>query len=516
MALDDSANNREDVGKGLAFLGLAVGLLTGAAVYGVVEYWIDAADANALAAPVSVLLFIVTAAAAFLLLAEQGGLARACAGGLLIAALLILPDYFMAGGGLTILFDAYVAGKGVNRPDNLSSFPPTFWFLLGRSVVAYLLVALVKASFDAGFPPRYARVFFYGLTLPLIAAGAGLFAGLALVLLFAWASLLNEMDVDFFIELFEKPWFILPFLGGVGGLSVAMMRGQEAVLGALRYILLLFSRIVMPITAIFTITFLVVLAVNGAGAVFDRPYPAFWMIGLALVSMLIFHGVYQNGESGPPPLWLRLSTLAALLGMPVYTSLAFYALMLRVDEYGLTPPRMAGMAVTGVVAAYSIVAVVAIVSELNWRARRWMAPVAPMNTVMIALWILVLTALATPLANPWEISAQSQYRRLAENRASAEDFDYGYLRFELGRYGEKTLDKLLALENHPQKAAIREGVERARAAESYWEYRADTPAPTIHAPANGPMELELNPSGADTSPDDPDHSIPDHEESGVE
>ena len=78
------------------------------------------------------------------------------------------------------------------------------------------------------------------------------FAGLALILLFAWAALLKQMDVRFFSELFDEPWFILPFLGAIGGLSISMIRGQRAVLGALRFVLLLFSRLAMPIMALFS------------------------------------------------------------------------------------------------------------------------------------------------------------------------------------------------------------------------------------------------------------------------
>lgn len=466
-------NGRENAGKGLALPGLIVGLLTGLAVYGVVEYWIDGAEDEPL--PFTVLFFIITAAAAYLLLAETDRLMKAAGGALIIAALLILPDYYMAG----------AAG---DETKNLSNFPPVFWFLVSRGLVAYLLVTLVKSAIEAGAPPPYREVFFHGLTLPLIAGGAKVFAGLALVLLFAWARLLKEMDVEFFNQLFQEPWFILPFLGAVGGLSIAMMRGQQAVLSALRFILLLFCRIVMPITAVFTVTLLIVLATKGTGAVFERPYPGGIMIGLALIGMLIFNGVYQNGESGPPPAWLRLSSLVTLVGFPVYTGLAFTALMLRIGEYGLTPPRIAGLAVAGLVAAYSIVCVAGLFSELNWRARRWMTSVAPLNTAMAALWIVVLTALATPLANPWALSAKSQYARLAHERVSAETFDFGYLHFELGRYGDKALDKLLALDDHPEAAAIRAGARRARAAKSRWEY---------DNPEIAPRPLEDEPDAAE-------------------
>lgn len=487
-------NGREYAGKGLALPGLIVGLLTGLAVYGVVEHWIDGADDKPL--PITALFFILTTAAAYLLLAETDRLFQAVGGAVVIAALFILPDFYMA----------VIAGDESN---NLSNFPPLFWFLASRGLVAYLLVTLVKSSFEQGAPPPYREVFFHGLTLPLIAGGAKVFAGLALVLLFAWARLLKEMDVEFFNRVFQEPWFIFPFLGAVGGLSIAMMRSQQAVLGALRFILLLFCRIVMPITAVFTITFLFVLVFKGAGAFFEWWRPSVMMIGLALAGMLIFNGVYQNGEGGPPPAWLRLSTLVTLIGFPIYTGLAFYALMLRIGEYGLTPPRIAGLAIAGLVAAYSIVCIAGLLSELNWRAKRWMAPVAPLNTGMAALWIIVLTALATPLVNPWALSAQSQYARLADERVPAEEFDFGYLHFELGRYGDRALDQLLALDNHTEAAAIRAGVARARAAKSRWEYdnpgiAPDSPEEDASQPESGPMGLELNPADADTGADDPD------------
>lgn len=499
MGLSGEIDSPRRPGKGLALPGLIVGLLTGAAVYGIVEYWIDDNDAQAL--PITVLFFVVTAAAAYLLLAETNRLLKAAVAAILLAAVLIIPDYFMA-------------GSAGDETRNLSAFPPIFWFGVSRGLAAYLLVTLVKASLEAGAPPPYRDVFFHGITLPLIAAGAKLFAALALVLLFAWAALLKTMDVAFFNKLFQEPWFIFPFLGAIGGLSIAMMRGQQSVLGALRFILLLFCRIAMPITAGFTITILIVLAVKGTDVVFDLPYPSMWMIGLAFAGMLIFNGVYQNGEGGPPPAWLRLSTLIALIGFPVYAGLAFYAFTLRIDDYGLTPVRIAGLAFNGLAAAYSIVCLAGLLTELNWRGQKWMPLVAPLNTLMTMVWIVVLIALATPIFNPWALSARSQYARIAEERVAAEEFDFGYLRFELGAHGEKALDDMLALNDHPEAAAIREGVDRARAANNYWEYSNPDVFSSFDTPVEdeeGPMTLELNPEGADTGPDDPDATPPDNE-----
>lgn len=444
-----------DTGKGLALIGLVVGLLTGLAAYGVIEFWIDDRDDAPL--PISVLFFIVTAAAAYLLIAERNRIAKAAIAALAIAGFLFFPDYFLA-------------AKMAAAPGNLSELPVIAWFVLGRGLAAYLLIVLAKAVLESGAPPHYAEVFFHGLTMPLILAGSKLFAGLALVLLFVWARLLKELDVNFFNKLFQEPWFILPFLGAVGGISIATMRGQQAVLGALRFVLILLGRILILITALFTVTLLLVLITKGVEPVFDRAYPAIWMMMLALLGMLIFNGVYQNGEGEAPPLWLRIPTLITLIGFPVYAWLGFAALGIRIGEYGLTPPRVMGLAINGLTATYALVCLAGLISEINWRSKKWMAPVGPLNTAMAALWIVVLTTLATPLADPWRMSAKSQYKLLAEEKVSAEDFDFGYVRFELGADGEKVLDQLLAIDDHPEAEAILKGVSRARAAKSRWEY----------------------------------------------
>ncbi|MFN0023756.1 MAG: hypothetical protein ACKVS5_07645 [Parvularculaceae bacterium] len=482
-------------GRGLGLLSLILGLLAGGAVYFITDRWIDSAGPTAL--QVVALQSVIVVAAAWLLLAERRDFLRPVAPALVIAVILALPTWFLAG----------LDHSGASEFD---SFPVFFWFLLAGPLSWYLLLTLAKSALETGLPPHYASIFFHGLTLPLIAGGAKLFAGLALVLLYAWAALLKQMGVSFFSELFDEPWFILPFLGAIGGLSIAMIRGQQAVLGALRFILLLFSRIAMPIMAVFSLTFLAVLAVNGSAAIFEREYPGAIMIGLAFVGMLVFNGVYQNGEGGPPPWWLRLSTLIALFAFPVYAGLAAWAFWLRVEEYGLTPPRIVGLAMNALAFAYSFVLIAGLLTEVNWKGKKWMPPVAPLNTAMAAVWIVVLIAISSPLFNGWAISARSQERLLLSGKIDAAEFDFGYLRFRLGAPGEAALTRIeAAASGRADAASIASGVSRARNALSYWEYQNPDlvqPLPETEAEAAaagvpveepaqpGPLDLEFNPS----------------------
>lgn len=481
------ADHRES-GRGLAPLSLFVGLATGGAVYAIIEYWLDGPRPTALA--VVTLQSVIAFSAAWLLLAERRDFLRPLLPAALIAGVLAGPSWFMA------------AREQQANFDGMEAFPFIFWFALSAPLAAYLMLSLAKAALETGAPPKYDSLFFHGLTLPLVAGGANLFAGLALALLFAWAALLKQMDVAFFSELFDEPWFILPFLGAIGGLSIAMIRGQQAVLGALRFMLLLFSRIAMPIMALFSITFLIVLALKGPGAILNADVffgrPAGIVLFLAFVGMLIFNGVYQNGEGAPPPAWLRLSTIVAIASFPVYTGLAFHGLWTRVAEYGLTPTRIGGLAMTALAFAYSVVLVGGLVTEANWKAKRWMPLVAPLNTLMAAFWVVVLVALSSTLLNPWAISAKSQENLLLSGAVNARNFDFGYLKFRLGEYGDAALTRLENASDHPQAAEIREGVARARAATSLWEYQHPEIAEPVADAATqtaqpGPMELQLNP-----------------------
>lgn len=503
---DAKAENPEPgAGRGgaLALLSLLIGLATGGAVYGIIEYWGDANQSAAV--PVTLMQTVVSFAAGWLLLAERGRIFRVIPPAAIIAAVLAVPTWRFAS------IDPAQEGQF-----DFDSFPIYFWSFVAAPLSFYLMLTVAKSALETGAPPRYSSVFFHGLTLPLIGGGAQLFAGLALVLLFAWAALLKQMDVTFFSELFDEPWFFLPFLGAIGGLSIAMIRGQQAVLGALRFILLLFSRIAMPIMAVCSVTFLAVLLTKGPSAIFDLPYPGAIILALSFVGMLVFNGVYQNGDGGPPPWWLRLSTVVAIAVFPVYAGLAAWAFWMRVDEYGLTPARIVGLAMNGLAFAYSFVLIAGLVTELNWKGKRWMPPVASLNTLMAALWVVVLIGISSPLFSSWAISARSQERVLLTGKVAAEDFDFGYLRFRLGAPGEAALARIeAAASGRADEAGIRAGAARARAALSYWEYQnpdlvapqpetdGDLEAakpPADEAAPPGPMDLEFNPGDAADDP----------------
>ncbi|MEO0399726.1 MAG: DUF4153 domain-containing protein [Pseudomonadota bacterium] len=492
-----SGDNLERSGNGLVLFGLVVGAVAASAFYAIGEYWLDGPGLDE-TTPATLMQTIAIFAAGWVLLAERGDLLKPILPAALIAAVLAGPTYWLL-------------SELAPNDARLTAAPAGFWFALGAPIAAFLLTALAK-SYGLGHGGRnYTALFFHGLTLPLIAGGAAVFAGLSLLLLFAWAALLKALGVDAFQKVFQEPWFILPFLGAVGGLSIGLIRAQQAVLGALRFILLLLARLLAPIMAAFSITLLAALAVQGPEAVLQFDYVAGGLLGLAFMGMLIFNGVYQNGEGGAPPIWLRISIIIVILTLPVFVGLSAYAFWLRVSEYGLTPPRIYGLAVTALAVVYTGVLLIGLTSELNWRAKRWMAPIAPLNASLAGLWAAALILLSTPIVNTWAISAKSQEEVFLSGAVPAEDFDFGYLQFSLGAPGAAALDRLLALETHPEAATIRARIEAARTFENYWSYKRYLQGfPTEDAKPSPSRPDSGAPSGPDRGPNT--HPIEDFED----
>jgi hypothetical protein len=465
-------------GGGFALSGLVVGLAAGFAAYAVADLGTAREDPLQLAALTAISAF----GASFLLIVERREFLRSALFAAGIAALLALATYALLS-----------AGRNEAR---LVAWPRFFWFAAGLPLTFYLMTALSKAALHRT-PPPYSCVFVEGLTLPIILKGAALVSLLAFVLVYAAAWLTKTLEIEALHRVFQEPWFMFPFAGAVLGFSIGTMRGLHSVLGALRYMLLLGARVAMPVVAALSLAFAASFVLNGPAAVFAAPSPATLNLALALIAMLVFNGVYQNGEGEPPPAWLRLSALISLLALPLYAGFAGWALWLRIEQYGLTPARIAGLAVASLVMLYAILCVASLVTELNWRGKRWMPLIGPVNTLMAMLWVAAMLALATPLLNPWEISARNQERRLAEARVAPAAFDYGYLRFRLGRYGDAALDRLFALETHPQSAEIRAGVARVRAAATQWDFEhpssLEAPTPERRDAPPGLEDLPLDP-----------------------
>ena len=463
-----------------------LGFLAGVVFYGTMQFWVAQSPRPVLA--VTLLYALVITAFSFFFITERGRILRsaACAAGI---ALILAPSSF------------YMAQAATAPMQRLAEFPIYFWFVIGAPLCAYLLASLasgfVLTDRSDTSEHRYGPVFVYGLTQPLVAICAALFTAVGVVLLIAGAFVLENFGVADAPAALQKPWILAPTLGALIGFSIVFMRNRSGLLGGLRFLLLLLSRFAAPVFAVSGIVLLIAILGSGLRLVLDPTLGPAGLTVFCFVSMLAINGVYQNGEAASPAAWLRLSVIACAVTLPLLSTIAAYALSHDIGQTGLTPERVILCAFTGLTFLYSLALGLSLISELNWRGRRWLPLLAPLNMSMAAAWVAALLVLASPLADPWALSAQNQKQQLIQSDQAA-DFDLGYLKFNLGRHGEKALQDLALITDHPQADAIRENATQALNAATQWDYE-NAPIATepnslpTNVNDNGPMTLPLNP-----------------------
>ncbi|MDQ7018388.1 MAG: DUF4153 domain-containing protein [Robiginitomaculum sp.] len=344
-----------------------------------------------------------------------------------------------------------------------------FWMVVGAPLLVFLLSAFARASLRERrlFWP-YKALWQSGASLladGLIAGGVGLAAVLFVAL---WGAAFKAFDMDWTAKIVHSPAFLLPLGGAAAALAGGLARSNEKLGEAVRSILLIGCRIGLPLAALFSLVFALGLLSGGVDSLEKVPLtPTGLLLALALISELIFNGVYQDGVRKPPN-WLRGFSWVALAILPIYAVAAAMALWMRVDAYGLTPPRMIALIALTLTAAYTLLLLIGLVSEFfTKRLSVWMPPVAKLNTAMALVWIATLVLMHTPFLDPVVVSAKNQEMRLINGKTPPEKFDYGFLYFELGRPGRAAIARL-ETQNDSQILA---GINRAKAASDYWSYK---------------------------------------------
>ena len=92
--------------------------------------------------------------------------------------------------------------------------------------------------------------------------------------------------------------------------------------------------------------------------------------------------------------------------------------------------------------------------------RQWPSAIGRINTASALILSVLVVAMNSPLLDPYRLAANNQVDRLLGGQIAPADFDYLYLRFSLGRYGNYALARLRDAA-HPRADAIRRRIEAA-------------------------------------------------------
>ncbi|MEM6414151.1 MAG: hypothetical protein AAF720_05785 [Pseudomonadota bacterium] len=473
----------EQSGRGLILFSFFVGICTALGAYylhrvglGVGWAWSlsplgDATPYHAMEdvpipASIAITQTLAVFALCWLLLAERTALLRSMVPSAVIAAILAFPTHSLAS-YLAIHLPQYASTRSLG----LTLTPLITWFGFGLPLCVIMMSALAK-TFVLGQGGRtYTSFFFHSVTLPLVVTSAGVFAMLSLLLVSTWTGAMSAIAGASVKGALQQNWVIPSVAIIIIAATIGITRSARALLGAYRYALLFSARLILPLLAVLSVALLVLLAVRGSSAFIQLEQTSILLLGFSAFAMLAVNGIYQNGEDAPPPTLLRVTTIITALSLPLFAGLSAYASWTLANKLGITPFRYFMLGLNGLALIYSVILLISVATEVKWRTTRWMPTLQPLNLVTVGLFSITLISLSIPVLNPWKISAKSQETRLLSGAIAVQEFDFGYLAFELGAAGKEVLERLSQQTDHPEAAIIKAKISTVSRFNTYSDYK---------------------------------------------
>ncbi|MYM66536.1 DUF4153 domain-containing protein [Pseudoduganella sp. FT55W] len=332
--------------------------------------------------------------------------------------------------------------KPFYSPSELLVFFSVVFFFIAHTLV---LAGVQEGRRIAGYNTYFETA--WKLAIQLLFSA--FFVGVLFIVLFMGAELFMLVKLKFLRELLQKSWFNVPVICTAFSCALHVTDVRPAIVRGIRTLLLVLMSWILPVAVVLVSGFLCTLPFTGLTALWETRHATSVLLGAAAVLLVLINAAFQNGEAVVAlPLRVGART-AAILILPV-TMVGIYALGLRVAQYGWTSDRVIAAACLLVAAFYAI--------GYLWAAYQydtWLKPVSVVNVWASFLVLAVLLALFTPIADPARIGVNSQMARLEKGKTAAAKFDFRYLRFEGGRYGQAALEELRQRTTGPDAELLR-------------------------------------------------------------
>lgn len=349
-----------------------------------------------------------------------------------------LPIYISPLLGIFILIGFFIAHSmvfsGAQDKQYIASYPTYFensWKLL------------IQFQFSACF------VFAIWLTLSL---GVALF---------------SLLKLHFLSNLIRQPWFFIPFTTISYAYGIHLTDVKPAIVRGIRNLLLTLHSWTLPLAVILIGSFLIALPFTGLSNLWATRHAAAILLAATIMLISLINTAFQNGlgENELTKIIKWNTHLACLLLLPL-VSIAAYALLLRISDYGWTDDRIAAACCIFIAAFYAI--------GYFWAAcqkGQWLHGITTINISAAFIILTILLAIFSPILDPARISVTSQMARLHSGKESPEKFDYNYLRFNSARFGQIALKKLATTKDGTNAHIIQEKAQAALLKKTRWEAR---------------------------------------------
>jgi hypothetical protein len=261
------------------------------------------------------------------------------------------------------------------------------------------------------------------------------------------ASLLFDIiGLDFVPHLVFSPFAAFPLTSLTIAFSITLALKHPGIDSLGRWILAILAWLLPPFSALSAV-FVVSLPFSGMKTLWATGQASSLMLLLQFATILLANAAWLDGtRTAFSNKGMEVCAKLSLLCLPIYTTLCLYSLGLRIQQYGWSVDRIH--------AAFFVV--IAGIWGLGYAGvvllRQWPSSIGRVNTAAALILAVIVVAMNSPLLDPYRLSANNQTERLLEGRTRPEDFDFLYLRFNLGRYGKYALSRLQNIDGGKSEA----------------------------------------------------------------
>lgn len=301
----------------------------------------------------------------------------------------------------------------------------------------------------------YSEIFFQLCRNVFLLFQATIVTAIFWALLLTASLLFDIVGLAFVPQVVFNPLVAFPLTSLTVALSITLALRHPGIDSLGRWILSILAWLLPPFSILSTV-FVVSLPFSGLRTLWDTGQASSLMLMLQLATILLANAAWLDGTRTPFSNKI-VDTIAriSLLCLPIYTALCLYSLGLRVQQYGWSVDRIHAaffVVMTGIWGlGYAGIVIL----------RQWPASIGRMNIAAALIFGAVVVAMNSPILDPYRLAANSQVDRLLEGRADPSTFDFLYLRFNLGRYGNYALPRLQAISGVSKANVIREKVAEA-------------------------------------------------------
>ncbi|MDE2182542.1 MAG: DUF4153 domain-containing protein [Alphaproteobacteria bacterium] len=316
---------------------------------------------------------------------------------------------------------------------------PSGQVVVFTAVFLFVCHALISCiAHDRKLVPDYCTLFDVAWKQGVQLAIAGCFVGAFWIVLWLGVGLFELIKLHFFRDFINHAWFAIPVTAMAAAVSIHITDLRANLVRGVRTLALMLLSWLLPIIALIAFMFLIALVFTGLKPLWEtRTATALLLVAAALLVILI-NAAYQDGDPERRPHHvLRVAGTLASIELAFVVAIAAYALGLRVDQYGWTVDRIDTAAVTLIAVCFAVGYFIAALLPSPW-----LKLIETWNFLTTILGLVVLFALFTPIADPLRISVNDQMARLEAGKVKPEKFDFWYLRWEGGRFGQSALHEL--------------------------------------------------------------------------